>query len=71
MHMLRPRIGTIDTCSAKAKRKTADPFYLSREWREFVERLIEQRFGNRSGARCEDAACKHLIAAASASLPTM
>ncbi|QCG93950.1 HNH endonuclease [Azospirillum sp. TSA2s] len=45
---LRPTLATLDTRAAKPMPKTADPFYLSPEWKTLVARLIQQR-----GRRCE------------------
>jgi hypothetical protein len=39
--------------------KRADPFYLSPEWRAFMDALIVERFGSRENARCEDPTCLH------------
>lgn len=46
---LAPSIATLDTRSALPAPKVADPFYSSREWRQLIARLIEQR-----GRYCED-----------------
>ncbi|MGE0424943.1 MAG: HNH endonuclease [Reyranellaceae bacterium] len=46
---LAPRIATFDTSAAKPPPKTADAFYLSREWRTLVREIVAER-----GARCED-----------------
>jgi 5-methylcytosine-specific restriction protein A len=43
----------------KAPEKRAASFYLSPEWRSFMDALIVQRFGSRQHARCEDQACLH------------
>lgn len=37
--------------------KRADSFYLSKDWRTFVDALIVERFGSRDRARCEDPQC--------------
>jgi 5-methylcytosine-specific restriction endonuclease McrA len=41
-------VGVIDTRIARPAPKTADPFYLSPEWRKLVSGLIAKR-----GRRCE------------------
>jgi len=46
---LRPRIGSIDQRRAKTPPKTAAPFYVSADWRNFIAALIKKR-----GRRCED-----------------
>lgn len=49
---LAPRVGTLDTRTARPVVKTADPFYLSREWRRLMSVLVATR-----GRRCQDPAC--------------
>lgn len=49
----------MDMRTAKPPPKVADPFYLSGEWRAFVDRLKGERFGSARNARCEDPKCKH------------
>lgn len=46
------RLPVLDIRSARPAPKRADPFYLSREWRELVRRLIAKR-----GRRCEAKGC--------------
>ncbi len=53
-HKLRPSTSV----KIRPAAKQTDPFYLSPEWRSFVDRLIEQRFGSKAVARCEDVACQ-------------
>ncbi|MGE0425425.1 MAG: HNH endonuclease [Reyranellaceae bacterium] len=43
------RVATLDASAAKPPPKTADAFYLSREWRALIAEIIAER-----GARCED-----------------
>lgn len=50
---LPPLVKTIDTRTAPPAEKKTDPFYLSTEWREFINRIIAVR-----GVRCEDPQCK-------------
>jgi hypothetical protein len=38
--------------------KAADPFYLSAEWRAFVEAEKIRRFGSARNARCQDHQCR-------------
>jgi 5-methylcytosine-specific restriction enzyme A len=52
LSMLSDRTTVLDTCSAKPPVKTANPFYLSPEWRALVAEIIRER-----GARCEDQQC--------------
>lgn len=60
MQSIKARIGTIDTRRVKPPVKTADPFYLSPEWRTFITALIAKR-GPRllaaQGHLCEDPHC--------------
>lgn len=51
MRMLGPRVSPVRTYSVAPMPKTADPFYLSADWRKLVEDRIKQR-----GSRCEDPA---------------
>jgi len=44
-----PRLTAADTRRVKPPAKTADPFYLSREWRALMARIIATR-----GRRCQD-----------------
>ena len=37
--------------------KKAERFYLSSEWRAFMDTLIVERFGSRAQARCQDPEC--------------
>ncbi len=46
---LRPRLGSLDTRIARQPPKTADPFYLSPEWRALMGAIIAER-----GRRCQD-----------------
>jgi 5-methylcytosine-specific restriction protein A len=39
--------------------KRAEAFYLSAEWRAFIDALVIERFGRREDARCEDPECKY------------
>lgn len=48
LRSLPPLVGAIDMRTARPAPKTADPFYLSPEWRKLVARLIAKR-----GRRCE------------------
>ena len=48
LNNLAPSVGTLDTRIARPAPKTADPFYLSPEWRKLVSGLISKR-----GRRCE------------------
>lgn len=45
---LRPSVGVLDIRIAQPAPKTADPFYLSPEWRKLVDDLIRER-----GRRCQ------------------
>jgi len=44
-----PRLGIVDTSTAKIPPKQAEPFYTSKEWRDLVAEIRRER-----GARCED-----------------
>jgi 5-methylcytosine-specific restriction enzyme A len=46
------RVRTADTRAVRPPAKTADPFYLSSEWRALVAQLIRER-----GRRCETRGC--------------
>jgi hypothetical protein len=46
---LRPRLAALDTRIAKHPPKTADPFYLSPEWRALMHAIISER-----GRRCQE-----------------
>jgi 5-methylcytosine-specific restriction protein A len=46
---LRPRLSVLDTRVVKPPPKTADPFYLSVEWRALMGAIISER-----GRRCQD-----------------
>lgn len=46
---LRPTVATLDTRTAKPLPKSADPFYLSPEWRGLMADVLKQR-----GRRCEE-----------------
>ncbi len=37
--------------------KRAEAFYLSPQWRAFMDALVIERFGSRAEARCEDPEC--------------
>ena len=50
---LASRIAKLDTRSAPLPPKACDPFYLSREWRGFVDKIKRER-----GEVCEDPSCK-------------
>ena len=52
--MLGNRTPVLDTRSARPPAKTANPFYLTPEWRSLVAEIIRER-----GARCEDPACRY------------
>lgn len=52
--MLSNRTPVLDTRSAKPPTKTANPFYLTPEWRALVCEIIRER-----GARCEDPQCRY------------
>lgn len=52
LKMLTPAIRTIDTRMVKLPPKTAEPFYLSPEWRKLMDEIIAER-----GRRCEDPQC--------------
>lgn len=41
--MLPPGVATLDTRAAQPAPKTADPFYLSPEWRALVAAIIAER----------------------------
>ncbi|NGO50446.1 HNH endonuclease [Allomesorhizobium camelthorni] len=49
LRMMRPSIKTMDTRTVKVVPKTAEPFYLSPEWRKLMAEVIAER-----GRRCED-----------------
>lgn len=49
LQSLPTRITTLDTRSAKPPPKTAEPFYLSPQWRSFIEGLKRKR-----GSKCEE-----------------
>jgi 5-methylcytosine-specific restriction protein A len=51
LNALKPRIAAAPP-RVRPPKKTANPVYLSPEWRIFITRLIAQR-----GRRCEDPAC--------------
>ena len=51
---LKPSLATLDTRAAKPMPKTADPFYLSVEWKRLVASLIAKR-----GRRCEGCGKTH------------
>jgi 5-methylcytosine-specific restriction protein A len=53
LKLLGGRIGRLDTRIAHPPRKTADPFYLTPEWRRLMDRIIAVR-----GRRCEDPQCE-------------
>lgn len=53
-HKLRPS----RAIKVEQPAKKADSFYLSPEWRTFMDALIIERFGSRANARCEDPECK-------------
>lgn len=53
------RVAAADFRRVRPAPKTADSFYLSPEWRAFVEALIVERFGSKANARCEDKQCRH------------
>lgn len=52
VRQLGPRLATLDTRSAMPTAKTANPFYLSPEWRRFIGELIRVR-----GRRCQEPGC--------------
>jgi 5-methylcytosine-specific restriction endonuclease McrA len=52
VRQLSPRLARLDTRSALPPPKKADPFYLSRQWRDLVEELIRVR-----GRKCETPGC--------------
>ena len=54
LKMMGPRIATLDTRRVKSPPKTADPFYLTPEWRALVRALIKAR-----GRRCEECGRTH------------
>jgi len=58
LRFMAPRLRTLDTMTAAPAAKTADPFYLTPEWRALVDRLIAARFGSRAHAKCQDSACQ-------------
>ncbi|EHK56917.1 HNH endonuclease signature motif containing protein [Allomesorhizobium alhagi] len=49
LRMMRPSIKTMDTRTVKVAPKTAEPFYLSPEWRKLMAEVIAER-----GRRCEE-----------------
>ena len=49
---LKPRLGLANTFAVKPAPKRADPFYLSKEWRDLMQWLLAIR-----GRRCEDPNC--------------
>ncbi len=51
--MLSNRTAVLDIRSAKPPPKTANPFYLTSEWRALVAAIIKER-----GAKCEDSTCR-------------
>ena len=53
--MLKPRIATVDTSTAKVPEKQAAAFYSTAEWRELVARLKRTR-----GERCEKCPRHHV-----------
>ena len=52
--MLGSRIGSLDPRTAQPLPKTADPFYLSHEWRSLISGIIRDR-----GRRCEECGRTH------------
>jgi len=52
LRALAPRLRVVDTRTAKPPAKLANPFYLSREWRSLVDRLVAER-----GRWCQDPGC--------------
>src|SRR6266567_944519 len=58
MRSLGPRVAPLDLRTARPPAKRADAFYLSQEWRSFVEMLIVERFGDKRNARCQDPQCE-------------
>ena len=54
-----PKLKPSDRAKVRMPDKIADPFYLSAEWRAFVERLKVERFGSPQNARCQDRQCKY------------
>ncbi|MER9814282.1 HNH endonuclease [Mesorhizobium sp. M0129] len=52
LKMLGTVIRTMDTRPIKVAPKTAEPFYLSPEWRKLMAEIIAER-----GRRCEDPTC--------------
>jgi 5-methylcytosine-specific restriction protein A len=52
LNLLRQRLAPTDLRRVKPPPKQADSFYLSREWRSLMDRIIAER-----GRRCEDPEC--------------
>jgi len=52
LRTLKPRVAIADLRRVKPPRKTGDPFYSSREWRQLLADIIVER-----GRRCEDPNC--------------
>lgn len=48
LKLVRPSLASIDTRTARIPPKTTDAFYLTYEWRKFVNGLIRER-----GRRCQ------------------
>ncbi len=42
----------------KLPEKRAEGFYTSVEWRSLMDAIIQERFGSRDRARCEDLECR-------------
>ena len=55
---LQPRVGVAGLRFAEGP-KVADQFYVSPEWRLFVQGLKVDRFGHPSNAHCQDPKCKY------------
>lgn len=49
---LGARLSTFDSRRVKPPPKTAEPFYLSKEWRDLIDEIVQKR-----GKVCEDPDC--------------